>query len=343
MSVIYLGIDIAKRTFDAATWLSGEAKGKFLGQYPNKTTGFRKLARRVTRASRNREVEEVHLVLEPTGGYELSLVAFAHDQGWYVSLPNPKIVRDWANGIGLRAKTDKQDSLLLAQYGADRQPAPQKPVPQVVQELESLLSRREDLKKLLRAEKNRLDNLSHRPAVPGAVQKSVRRVIETLEVELAEIEAAIDELIDNHPDLKEKARKLLTVPGIGPTNVLPVLVLFIRWEILTNGQGQAKALTAYVGLDPRPHESGGTIYKRATISRMGNRTIRSFLFMGAFGGIRGHNPLRTFYERLVDRGKANKVAQVAAARKLLVWAWAVFAQDTEFDHSKTQHLIWEKP
>lgn len=341
MSVLYLGVDIAKRTFDAATWMTGEAEGNSFGQFPNKTTGFRRLARWVNRARKKQVADTVHIILEATGGYELALVAFAYEQEWSVSLPNPKIVRDWAKGIGMRAKTDKQDALLLARYGAERQPSPQQPVPQVVQELESLLSRREDLKKLLRAERNRQDNSNHRPTVPGAVQESYGRVITTLEDELAEIEAAIDELMDDNPDLKNKARKLRTVPGIGPTNVLPLLVLFIRWDILTHGKGEAKALTAYVGLDPKPYESGGTVYRRATISRMGNRTLRSFLFMGAFGGVRGHNPLRTFYERLVDRGKAKRLALVASARKILVWAWAVFKHDTVFDPSRAQHLSAE--
>ncbi len=336
MSVLYLGVDVAKRTLDAATWLTGAHEGIFWGQYPNTPSGLRKLARRVTRTQSKQAVDAVHLIVEPTGGYELALIAFAYDQGWSVSLPNPKTVRDWASGIGLRAKTDKQDALLLARYGAERRPSPQQPVPQVIQELETLLSRREDLKKLLRAERNRLDNLHHRPAVPEAVQDSVNRVISALEVELAEIEAAIEELIDKHPDLKDKVRKLRTVPGIGSVNVLPLLVLFIRWDIRTNGQGEAKALTAYVGLDPKPFESGHSIHKRATISRMGNRSIRSFLFMGAFGGIRGNSPLRTFYERLVDRGKAKRLALVAAARKILVWAWAVFSQDTVFDPLKAQ-------
>ena len=44
------------------------------------------------------------------------------------------------------------------------------------------------------------------------------------------------------------------------------------------------------------------------------------LVMGAFGRARGDNPLRTFYQSLMKRGKPKKVARVAAARKILVWA-----------------------
>ena len=53
--------------------------------------------------------------------------------------------------------------------------------------------------------------------------------------------------------------------------------------------------------------------------------------MSALGGIKGNNPLRIFYKRLVGRGKPKKVALVASARKILVWSWAVFRTNTLFD------------
>jgi hypothetical protein len=40
----------------------------------------------------------------------------------------------------------------------------------------------------------------------------------------------------------------------------------------------------------------------------------------------GQNPLKPFYDRLVGRGKAKKVALVAAARKILTWAWTIFSR-----------------
>lgn len=62
--------------------------------------------------------------------------------------------------------------------------------------------------------------------------------------------------------------------------------------------------------------------------------VRRRLFRGALGGVRGNNPLRTFYQRLVGRGKPKLVALVAAARKLLTWAWAVFRRQALFDAAR---------
>ncbi len=55
--------------------------------------------------------------------------------------------------------------------------------------------------------------------------------------------------------------------------------------------------------------------------------------------MRGQNPLRAFYERLVGRGKRKKVAIMAAMRKLVCWAWALFQTQTVFDPSKLSHKL----
>jgi transposase len=53
----------------------------------------------------------------------------------------------------------------------------------------------------------------------------------------------------------------------------------------------------------------------------------------------GTPPRHAFYQRLVDRGKPKKLALVAAVRKLLVWAWAVFLSGQPFDATKTVKLV----
>jgi transposase len=51
-----------------------------------------------------------------------------------------------------------------------------------------------------------------------------------------------------------------------------------------------------------------------------------------------HNPLiRTFYQRLIAKGKAQKVAVYAAARKLLRIAWAVATKKQSFDVAYVEH------
>jgi len=320
------GVDMSKRTFVGAVWVSGRAIE--LGKFDNNASGFQALHQALEQQQAQQHISQIHLVVEPTGGYELALVAFAYEQGWLVSLPNPKQVREWAKGIGKRAKTDSVDAQLLAQFAAERQPPAQPPLAAEVSELDNLLHRRHDLETMLRQEQNRLGELTNRPGVPKSVLANLEQMIQALENALQEIEAAIQQHLHDYAYLGEHRQRLLTIPGIGPKNVLPLLVLLLRWHTLTEGQGNDKGLTALVGLDPQPYQSGSSVYQRPTISKMGNGEIRRLLYMGALGALRGHNPLHAFYDRLVGRGKAKKLALVAAARKLLTWSWTIFASGT---------------
>lgn len=328
MGVAYVGIDVAKATVTA--WVAGAPRP--LGTFEQAPAGWQALATALAT-----EAGDIHLLLEPTGGYELAVALFALEQGWAVSLVNPLQVRQWARGRGRRAKTDRQDARLLADYGAQVQPPRWQPLAAEVSALDSLLRRHVDLTTMLRQERNRLEALGQRPQVAGAVPTSVARLIGALEEELRQIEAEITRQLAQHPPLAAEARLLRSVPGIGARNVLPLLVLLHRWQTLTAGRGDAKGLVAYVGLDPQPHESGTSVHARATISRLGDRQLRRHCFLGALGAIHGHNPLRAFYCRLVARGKPKMLALVAAARKLLVWAWAVFRRHAPFSPDQLQH------
>lgn len=332
MNRVCVGADIAKATFAAACWEAG--RGRSLGEFANNPTGFEQLRQRVAQIVPAGQAASVHLILEPTGGYELGLAGFALAQGWRVSLPNPRHVRDFAKGLGQRAKTDKQDALLLARYGAERQPPPWAPLPRAVSELESLLQRQGELEQMLRQERSRQQGLAGRPGVAPSVLPNVGQVIEALERALEQVEAAVQEHLKQQPELAEQARQLRAVPGVGARSVLPLLVLLHRWQALTRGAGTAKKLTAYAGLDPLTHQSGTSVRGRETISRMGDRQMRARLYMCALGGVKGKNALREYYQRLLGRGKAKKVALVAASRKILIWAWAVFRDHVSFQAEK---------
>lgn len=334
MSVLVVGVDVSRAQLDVAVH-TPQGDLQYLGTFANDPSGWEDLAQAVQRHQRRWQADQIHLVMEPTGGYEQPLTRFALKRGWLVSLPNPCRVREWARGVGWRAKTDRKDALMLAAYGAATEPPPWHPVPEEVAQLEDLLDRREDLKEMLHQERNRRHALQVQGSYQGPVARSVEAHIAYLEQALAEVERQIRRHLKQHSHLKREASRLQQVPGIGPRNVWYILVLCYRWGALTEYQGRARGIVAYVGLDPVIFRSGRTVWQPAHISRKGNPRIRRYLFMGALGGVRGQNPLRAFYLRLVGRGRPKKVALVAAARKILVWAWAIFRDQTTFDPVRT--------
>jgi transposase len=334
MDTFIIGADMAKATFEVA--VRGSEGEQAWGRFANTPAGFEQLAQKLAAAQTQPEPAPVLLVLEPTGGYELALAAFGYEAGWVVSRPNPKRVRDWAKSQGRRAKTDRVDARDLAGYGASQSPAHYRPLPPELSELDSLLGRQVELQQMLRAERNRQGALAGKSGIAPLVGQDLADSIARLEARLVEIGRAVKAHLKAHPKLQAKLKQLRSVPGIGAKNGVFILLLLARWEHLTEGRGTTKGLVAYTGLDPQTHESGTSVHKRASISRMGQAHMRRTLYMGALGGVRGHNPLREFYQGLVGRGKAKKLALTASARKIVVWAWTIYQHDTLFDPDRAR-------
>lgn len=330
MSVsLIVGIDMAKKSFTAAYRIS-EA-GSDLGDFANEPTGYDALHRRLSHVCKEQGMTQIQLIVEATGGYEAALLAYAYQQGWAISMPNPMRVRRWAQGVNYRAKTDRVDARILAHYGVDCRPPLRPQLASEVTEMDSLLKRRLDLQQARQKEQTRLSELAGRPGISPKVQESLQQVIDALSDALAEIEQAIDELQQRYQPFATEEQRLLPLPGVGPKVLWPLVVKLMQFHNLTAGEGDARGFVAFIGLDPQPHSSGSSVNKHPGISKMGDSELRRLLYMGALGAISGNNSLRTFYHRLLDRGKAKKVALVAVARKLLVWAWTLFSRQSQWN------------
>lgn len=328
---LMVGVDTAKAEFAAGTiW---QEVYHYRGKRANDATGIAEFIAQMEVRRQEVSAEAIHLIIEPTGGYEAQLVAAAYTHGWRVTLVNPLHVRHWHKGSGKRGKADKIDTQMLTCFGADKNPPAQQPTDEAAAQLDSLLRRKDDLQHLLHGEYNRREQAQLHPQTPKAVHQNLQRTIEALEQALAEIEQALRQLFADHAQLARQLKQLLTVPGVGKKSAPYFLALFHRFQARTSGTGTSKQVVAFVGLDPQPYESGDSIRQRPTISRQGDADMRARLFLCALGGVRGKNRLKEVYTSLTAKGKPKKLALVACARKTLVWAWAVFTSDTTFDSS----------
>lgn len=332
MNTFYIGADVSLKHLDVAH-ATTPASRTMLGRFDNQPTGWKKLAAQVEQIAKQQQLTTLHLIVEPTGGYEQGLLDFAYAQGWQVTQVNVYRVRQWANGQGVRAKTDRQDALLLAWYGASQQPAPQEPMDEGAAELDELLRRRHDLEKLQRMEQNRREQAQRRPHTPRSVQQSIERTLRTLEQELQALNEAIEQLLKARSHLQQQRHLLRTAPAIGEKLSLEMLVLCHRFAAYTCGQGTGKQFVALVGYDPQPHQSGNS-QGRSPISHKGSPRLRAQIYCGALGGVKGNNPLKHFYHHLLAEGKAKKLALVACARKVLTWVWALFTSNAPFDATR---------
>lgn len=289
-----IGIDVALKELEVA--VEGDPTTR---QVANDGTGRRRLVHRIQRLSPQL------VLLEASGGYEQAIL----DALWEAEVPvvrvNPRQVRDFAKATGQLAKTDALDAHLLVQFGRKLDVEAQRPPSPVRREIACLQARRQALVAMRVAESNRLKQTPHPVA-----RASLQRTMEFLQAETQVLEELMDELIAGDPELAHQAQVLRSVPGIGPGNVRVLLSMLPEL-----GQASGKELAALLGVAPYNHDSGRKKGQRAIGG--GRAEVRSSLYM-AVRTARRHNPvIRSFYERLVANGKADKVAMVACIRKLI--------------------------
>lgn len=121
-------------------------------------------------------------------------------------------------------------------------------------------------------------------------------------------------------EVDETARRLQTMPGIGP---ITASVLAATLPNVSSFRS-ARDLPAWLGLTPKPHSSGGK-ERLGSISKMGNRYIRRLLYPGAMDVIsarRLSEPSTDWLGRLVAT-KPLKVAAIALANRMARAIWAM--------------------
>lgn len=63
---------------------------------------------------------EIRVILEATGRYHEPIAQALHDAGIFVSVVNPKLIKDYGNNSLRKVKTDKADAVKIARYGLER-------------------------------------------------------------------------------------------------------------------------------------------------------------------------------------------------------------------------------
>jgi transposase len=294
MSLTFVGIDVAKEHVDVHLLPSGEAF-----RHPNDPAGIASLVHRLQAA------KPALIVLEATGGYESLVAADVAAADLAVAVVNPRQVRDFAKALGLLAKTDAIDARVLALFAERVQPAARTPPDEREVRLRALVTRRHQLISMRTAELNR------RAHANAEVRQSIDRVVQLLNLQLEEIEHAIDGTIRHSPLWHDKDLTLQSVPGVGPGTSRTLLAALPELGCLNRRQ-----IASLVGLAPFNRDSGRWRGQRSIWG--GRAEVRSALYMATLAAVRCNPVIRPFYQRLRAVGKKAKVALTACMRKLLV-------------------------
>jgi len=290
----YIGIDVGKEKLDLALWGDTDS-----WRINNNEEGMKQLLERI------KSLPDCLVVIEATGGLEMKAVTAMMLAGISVSVANPTRVRAYAKATGQLAKTDAIDAQMIAQYAAAIQPEPQRVKDEQEMTLSTLVTRRKQLVEMQTAEKSRLST------APTRIKEHILEHLSWLKEEIVSIDEEIHQMVYSHPDWKEKASRLTTVPGVGFVTAATLLA-----DLPELGTVNRQKIAALAGLAPYNRDSGRKSGRRRIFG--GRSSVRRVLYMAALSGTNNNPVISAFYKRLVDQGKPKKVALTACMRKLLI-------------------------
>lgn len=306
-SMTVAGIDIGKHTLDIACHPSGLAM-----RVDNTTAGHKVLIRWLA------EQQVTRVGLEASGGYERGVAAALREAGLEVAVLQPRQVRAFALFRLKLAKNDRLDAALIAHCVAEIDTVRAPPDPRMeplaehlrlVEQLEADLARART-----RAEAYRT------PRLQRAIAREIERLARRVKAELLLLGKAI-------ADIAELARRMAlieSVQGIGRRTALTLVILMPELGRLSRAE-----VASLAGLAPFDRDSGQ--YRGQRRIAGGRHRIRRALYAAALPASFRWNPaLVETYQRLRTNGKNHKQALTACARKLLTFANAVLARQSEW-------------
>ena len=313
----YIGIDISKAGFDAC-FLSEDGNA-VVRHYKYDDAGVSQFVAKVC--------EKDICVMEATGTYHIRLATALHDYGKKVFVVNPLSVNHFSKMRMNRAKTDRKDAAMIADYAKMNEGTMVPFVPDAPEyvEVKQLLSLLDLLQKQLTQLNNQGEALKHAHVQSKVVLASIREQKNVLARRIGKIEKEIESIIDkhNHDDFK----RLQSIPGIGKKTAAVLIATTSDMQKFKS----SRQVCSYYGLSPRLFVSGSSVHGKSRICKMGMSRIRRLLYMCAWSAKKFNASCRSLYERLIEKGKAKMVALVAVAYKLVKIAFSLIKNQTMYD------------
>jgi len=289
-----IGIDVGKDELVVAV---PEVKG--VRKFKNTSKGIEKLRDYISKFN-------VKQVIVEACHYEKRVHYQLAGYGFNVHVANPRRARDFAQAAGAHGKTDPVDALMLAKYGEAMKLSFTAVPTKAEQRLRSLLKRRSELIDNRSREKNR----AHKSP---EMADSYERILDFLKNEIKSIDLKIDEILQENSlrKLLKNVEILESIRGVGR-----VTALYLAVYLPELGKLGRREIASLAGVAPRNNDSGKQRGKRFV--GPGRMIVKHSLFMCVLAAVQFNPQLKTFYERLKNKGKHNLVCRVAVMKKMVI-------------------------
>ena len=164
-------------------------------------------------------------------------------------------------------------------------------------------------------------------ATHALVKRQLVKRFHQIKRDITRIDATMLEIASKDQRMRERLDILSSIPGIGITTALIILV-----DMPEIGTLDGKQVASLAGLAPMSRSSGK--WQGKARIQGGRPNLRHAIFMPALVAIRFNEVLKAKYKQRVSAGKEKKVAITAVMRKLLVLANALLRDQRKW--SKNQ-------
>ena len=298
MKSVHNGVDVSKEKLDIYVPAAREGVRPTTAEVDNNIEGFRALRDLARKA-------KATVCVEPTGGYELELIAFMHKFGVAVAYADTLRVRQFARAEGSLSKNDTIDAALISRF-ADKigvRLVEEQDVEAV--ELKRKAKFRQTLKDSRTVMICRLET-----EIDADMKAMLREQVKHLDKLIDKAERSCLETVAKNAEMDALRVRFTEVGGVGDLTAISILA-----GLPEIGKLSDQKLNRLVGIAPEEKQSGTKEWQRKIWG--GRKDVRNALYMSTTAALTWNSRLGAYYRKKRAEGHPHKWCVVPTMRKLL--------------------------
>lgn len=336
MKKFFVGIDFSKRRMDVSIVEKDFPEQTIdYKQFINNAEGAKEMCEWVeyTTNTSTKFEGEVLFCCEHTGSYCLEVCDYLSENGKYIWLGNPLDIK---RSMGMvRGKDDILDSRRIATFAAEKH---HKAILYIRPEdstraLKYLLSIRNTLvehKKALACQIKENFPKLHNAALLCEIENEIKHILDSIKTEIKKIEKMMLDIILCNKEYKHTFDILTSMKGVALINAAALIVFTDNFKRFSFN---SRKICTYWGVTPFRNESGDSIRRGTHTSSCHNYWLKAILSEAVLCAIRYNERLKTYFLRLLAKGKHRNVALNNTKNKLLKTLVAMVRDGKKFDEN----------
>jgi transposase len=315
-----IGADLSKKSIDLVCHLLQSHI-----QIENTVKGFNDLIQWMRQHKIN--ACKTMIVMEHTGFYSYCFERFLHEQQIAFCKVNALAIK---RSIGLvRGKTDKIDAVRIAAYGYEKKDklAADVPASEALKRLQMLNSTRQRLVRQKASLTCAIKEYKH-IGIPekDVIMQTQLQLVKSFDKQIEKLMTEIDIIIEKQESLKQNFYLLQSIKGVGKVVALVTIIKTQNFTRFVN----ARKFACFCGTAPFAHDSGTSIKRKARVSHLADKQMKSLLDLSAKSAIQYDKELREYYLKRTEGGKSKMSTINVVRNKILYRMFAVIKRQTPF-------------